>query len=84
LRTASVDGRLTAQSAINGAASFVGTAIYVSTTGLDTNAGTPTSPVRTIQKGVTLANEANKAGNNALVSIAAGTLKSQGLGGTQT
>jgi hypothetical protein len=54
---------------------FVGTTIYVSTSGLDTNAGTQTSPVRTIQKGVLLANQANKAGNNALVSIAAGTYR---------
>ena len=54
---------------------FVGTTIYVSTSGLDTNAGTLTSPVRTIQKGVLLANQANKAGNNALVSIGAGTYR---------
>jgi hypothetical protein len=64
-------GGLTAQLAI-GVSPFVGATIYVSTSGLDTNAGTQASPVRTIQKGVTLANQANTAGNNAVVSIAPG------------
>jgi parallel beta helix pectate lyase-like protein len=52
-----------------------GTVIYVSTSGSDANPGTQASPVQTIQKGVKLANDANRAGRDALVSIAAGTYR---------
>ena len=68
-------GGLTAQTAVTAVPRFAGTAIYVSTSGLDTNAGTEFSPVRTIQRGVTLANQANTAGNDALVSIGAGVYR---------
>lgn len=55
--------------------SFVGTTFYVSPSGVDTNAGTPTSPVRTIQRGVTLANQANAAGQAARVLVAGGVYR---------
>ena len=53
-----------------------GTVIYVSPSGLDSNPGTQSSPVRTIQRGVTLANQANGA-NDVTVSIAAGTYREE-------
>jgi Right handed beta helix region/Viral BACON domain/Protein of unknown function (DUF1565) len=48
---------------------------YVSTTGADTNPGTQSSPFRTIQKAVLLANTANAAGQASSVVIAAGTYR---------
>ena len=53
-----------------------GTVIYVSPSGLDSNPGTLSSPVRTIQRGVTLANQTNVA-NDVTVSIAAGTYREE-------
>jgi hypothetical protein len=65
--------------------SFSGTTIYVSTSGVDTNAGTQSSPVRTIQRGVVLANQANAAGRASRVLIAAGVYReSVDLGGQKT
>ena len=54
---------------------FAGTTFYVSSSGVDTNAGTQTSPVRTIQRGVTLANQANAAGQAARVLVAGGVYR---------
>jgi hypothetical protein len=69
---------LTGQLAVTVAAQSVapvGTVVYVSPTGVDANGGTQTSPVRTIQRGVALANQINLAGSDATVSIAAGTYR---------
>jgi len=57
------------------ASPFAGTTFYVSPSGVDTNAGTETSPVRTIQRGVTLANQANAAGQAARVLVAGGVYR---------
>jgi hypothetical protein len=46
--------------------------IYVSPNGVDTNAGTQIGPVRTIQRGVELANRANLTGSDAVVAVGAG------------
>jgi hypothetical protein len=54
---------------------FAGTIVYVSTSGSDQNPGTQTSPVRTIQRGVSLANQANAAGQPAWIQIASGTYR---------
>jgi hypothetical protein len=54
---------------------FVGTTVYVSTLGSDTNPGTQSSPVRTIQRGVALANQVNMAGQASRVLIAAGVYR---------
>ena len=51
------------------------TIVYVSTGGLDTNAGTQIAPVRTIQRGVDLANRANLTGSDAVVAVGAGTYR---------
>ena len=50
----------------------VQTTVYVSTSGSDTNSGAQSSPVRTIQRGVQLADQANAAGLSSRVSIAGG------------
>ncbi len=49
--------------------------VYVSLTGSDANAGTTTAPVRTIQKGVQLANAIVATNADARVSVAAGTYR---------
>ena len=54
---------------------FQGTTVYVSLSGSDANAGTQSSPVRTIQRGVTLANQLVASNTNARVLIAAGTYR---------
>jgi hypothetical protein len=68
-KQASTSGSTTTES------TFSGTTIYVSTSGSDTNAGTQSSPVRTIQRGVVLANQANASGQNSRVLIAAGVYR---------
>jgi hypothetical protein len=57
---------------------FSGTTVYVSTSGADTKSGTQSNPVRTIQRGVVLANQILASNTNARVLIAAGT---SGAGG---
>ena len=64
---------------------FVGTTIFVSTSGSDTNAGTQTSPVQTINRGIALANVAHASGQPARVLIADGVYReSVDLGGQKT
>jgi hypothetical protein len=46
--------------------------IYVSGNGVDANGGTQLAPVRTIQRGVDLANRANVAGSDAVIAVAGG------------
>jgi hypothetical protein len=66
-------------------ATFSGTTAYVSTSGSDTNAGTQTSPVRTIQRGVAIANQVNATGQASRVLIAAGVYREAvDLNGQQT
>ena len=69
-----VSGGLNAQYTVSQVAptSTSATTIYVSPSGVDTNPGTQSSPVRTIQRGVNLGNQANAAGKDAMVSIAGG------------
>jgi hypothetical protein len=64
---------------------FAQTTYYVSTSGSDANWGTQGSPVRTIQRGVNLANQANAAGQDAKVIVAAGVYREAvDLGGQKT
>ena len=64
---------------------FVGTTIFVSTSGSDTNAGTQSSPVQTINRGVALANVVHASGQPARVLIANGVYReSVDLGGQKT
>ena len=52
-----------------------GSTIYVSTTGVDTNNGSQSSPVRTIQRGLALANAINATNVASRVVIAAGVYR---------
>jgi parallel beta-helix repeat protein len=54
---------------------FSGTTVYVSPSGADTNSGSESSPVRTIQRGVQLAEQLHAAGTPARVLIAAGVYR---------
>jgi hypothetical protein len=54
---------------------FSGTTVYVSPSGADTNSGSQSSPVRTIQRGVQLAEQLHAAGTPARVLIAAGVYR---------
>ena len=54
---------------------FSGTTVYVSTSGTDIKSGTQSNPVRTIQRGVVLANQILASNTNARVLIAAGTYR---------
>jgi hypothetical protein len=61
-----------------------GTTVYVSTSGADTNPGTQSSPVRTIQRGVVLGNQLVASGSNARVLVAAGTYRETVTLGSQS
>jgi len=61
-----------------------GTTVYVGTSGLDTNPGTQSSPVRTIQRGVVLANQLVASGVDARVLVAAGTYRETVTLGSQS
>ena len=54
-------------------ANAAATIIYVSPTGSDANAGTIASPLRTIQKGIDMANDAINSDSDVIVHVAAGS-----------
>ena len=78
-------GVLVAAAAFSPWSASAQTTYYVTTSGSDANWGTQGSPVRTIQRGVNLANQANAAGQDAKVVVAAGVYReSVDLGGQKT